>query len=129
MVCHVTLQWSDRDKALIDGVVISAGGGVVVEVFFTDPEIRLPARIDVFTDHWTGVLDSLSRDADSFDLFSRNIDIQQATFRESFRQYLPHGDHGELRSFAKVESFSCNQTEGQSGNAENSGFEGAGHGA
>src|SRR6185503_7479704 len=129
MVRHITLQWSDRDKALIDGIVIGAGCGVVVEVFLADPEIRLPARIDMFTDHWTSILDSLSRDTNAFNLFSRNIDIQQATFRESFRQYLPHSDHGELRSFAKVESFSRNQTESQSGNAKNSGFQGAGHGA
>ena len=69
MVRHITLQWSDRDKALIDCVVISAGRGAVVEVFFTDPEIRLPAGIDMFTDNWPGVFDSLSRDANAFDLF------------------------------------------------------------
>src|SRR6185295_7352259 len=70
MVCHVALQWSDRDKALIDGVVIGAGCGVVVEVFLADPEIRLPAGIDMFTDHRTSILDSLSRDANAFNLLA-----------------------------------------------------------
>src|SRR6185295_14231413 len=129
MVRHVTLQRSDRDKALINCVVISAGGGAVVEVFFTDPEIRLPAGVDMFADNWTSIFDSLSRDAYAFYLFSRNIDIQQSTFRESFRQDLPHCEHGKLRSLPKVESFTSNETKGQARNAENSGFEGAGDGA
>src|SRR5580765_4776927 len=127
MVRHVTLQGRDRDKTLIDCVVISAGGGAVVEVFFTDPEIRLPAGIDMFADNRASIFDSLSRDANAFYLFSRNIDVQQTPFRESFRHDLPHCNHFELRSRAKVESFTRNETKGQARNAENRGFEGAGN--
>src|SRR5258705_1841247 len=129
MVRHVALQGSDRNKPMIDCVVISAGGGAIVEVFFTDPEIWLPAGIDMFADNRTSIFDSLPCDANPSYLLSRNIDVQQTPFRESFRQDLPHCDHGELRSFAKVESFTRNQTKGQTRNAENRGFEGTGNSA
>src|SRR5258705_12642303 len=102
MVRHVALQGSDRNKTLIDCVVISADGGAIIEVFFTDPEIRLPAGIDMFADNRTSIFDSLPCDANPFYLFSGNIDVQQTPFRESFRPDLPDCDHGELRSFAQV---------------------------
>jgi hypothetical protein len=81
MIRHVTLQRRDGDIALIDGVVVGAGRGAVVEILFADPEVRLAARIDVFADHRTRILDSLPRDANAFDFFSRNVDVEQTCLR------------------------------------------------
>ena len=69
MVCHVTFQRRDGNIAQVDCVVVRSLGGIGIEVFFTNPEVGFPTRIDVFTNHRSRVLDSLPGNANALDLF------------------------------------------------------------
>src|ERR1044071_7188686 len=75
VIGHVALQRSDGNVTLLDGSIIGAVLGVRSEVLFTDPEVRLAARIDMFGNHGASILNSLPRYLDAFDLSLRNIHV------------------------------------------------------
>src|SRR5438270_11320839 len=95
VIRHVAFERRDGDVTMLDGVIVSAFGGVPGKVFFADPVIRLAARVNVFADDGARIFESLPRDANAFDLAFRDVDVEQRPLRQSFLQDLTHGCGGE----------------------------------
>src|SRR2546421_123082 len=110
MVGHVALQRRDGNVAVFDRAIIGAVFGVGSEVLFANPEVRLAPRIDVFSDHRAGVLNSLASNLDAFDLSERNVDVKQRSFRQSLGQNLSGGKLRESRGFSEIKVVARNQT-------------------
>src|ERR1700752_1112407 len=96
-----------------------------VEVLFTDPKISFAARINVFADNGSGVLDSLSRYLHSLDCSGRNVDVQKCAYRQPFFQNLPRSDYGERSRLSEIKIVSGNKTQRNAGNPKNSCFQSA----
>ena len=83
MVRHIAAEWRHRNVPLCNSVIISALNRISIEVLFTNPEVRFAARVNVFSDYGSSVLDSLPRYFNAFDLAGRQVDIQQQTNRRA----------------------------------------------
>ncbi len=110
-------------------MIISALDRVCIKVFFTDPEVRFAARIDVLADDWTRVLDSLTRHHHTFDLAGRQVDVEQRAFRQTFVENFARGDNSKRRRMSEVVILARHQTQSNTGNAENRRFHRACDGA
>src|SRR5687768_1832639 len=75
MISHVAAQRCHGDAALFDRLIVSAFSRALLEILFTDPEIRLTSRVNMFTDHRARILDSLPRHAYTLNLAARKVDV------------------------------------------------------
>src|SRR6267143_1286072 len=111
MIGHVALQRCNRDVTLFDGIVVRAISGVSVEVLFTDPEIGFAARIDVLANYWSRILDSLPGNFNALNIASREVDVQQSTFGQSFSENFLYCSDCKLRWLAKIKILPRDQAE------------------
>src|ERR1044071_340146 len=117
VIRHVAFERSDGNEALLYGLIIRAIGGGRSKILLADPVVRFAARVSVLADDGARVLQALPGDAHAFNLTTRNIDVEQRSFRQAFFQDFADGCDGEACGFREIESLACDQTEGYSRHA------------
>src|ERR1051325_9411016 len=122
MVCQVAAHGRDRHVSLVDGFEVGAPFSAKSAANFTDPVIRLAARIDQFADNEPGLFESLLGYLDPLWLADRYINVKQSLIREA----LGYGTFGDLSSdphcLAKIAAGTGRKAESKPRNAKDSGF-------